>query len=116
MTTCRKYIERIRYEKDLNYKQIASLLEVTPSTVTHYRQGKHHFDDRVAKRVAEILDLDAHQVWMDVQIERNPTSPMTGILRKKYAELFGRAALYLLIFGGFLSPALLSTAGQCILC
>lgn len=116
MTTCRDYIEQIRAETGLNYSQIADRLGITKQAVAAIRSERQYMDEDTAYKVAKLLNVDPLQVWFDVQIERKPASQMAVILRKKYAELFGRAALYLLIFGGFLSPALLSTAGQCILC
>lgn len=49
---------------------IAKILGVTRSAVSNYRNGKSHFDDLTAARVAKLLEIDPALVVMAVHAER----------------------------------------------
>ena len=93
MATCRQYIEAIRRKTGWNYSEIAARLHVTKQAVHNYRSEKSYFDDAVAERVAQLLELDPVLVYLDVQIERNPASPMAHHLKKK-RPLLGKVAAW----------------------
>lgn len=49
---------------------IAKALNVPRATVSNYRTGRSAFEARIALRVAELLEIDAGRVLVDMEIER----------------------------------------------
>ena len=66
---------------------LAKLLQVGPSTVGNYRQGRSHPDDRIATRLAELAELDPGQVVAWLQVERAKDDETRNLWRGIAARL-----------------------------
>ncbi len=58
-----------RYDLKSDYK-LAKFLEVDPSRISNYRNGRSHLDEKLALVVAKLLDFNAGAVLAWTQAER----------------------------------------------
>ena len=81
---------------------VSKLLGVTRQSVSHYRRGVNGFEDLVALRVAELLELDPLAVIAARNAERAKRMDVRkiweGVARKAFGAAIG------LILAGFLAP------------
>ena len=74
MKTTVEYLDAVKARRDLPSDYAAAkLLGVTRAAVSRYRLGQGYFEDIVALRVAEILEIDPMEVIAAVNIERART-------------------------------------------
>ena len=70
MTTI-EYIDALKARYGLRSEYaVAKFLNVTTSTSLNWRHGKSHFEDEMALRVAELLDLEPSRVLADMHAQR----------------------------------------------
>lgn len=77
---------------------LAKAIGITRQAISRYRKGHGGFDDEVAIRVAQILDLPPAQVLVDVMSERTNSPEVRRILRDLVKQM-GRAAVAVLTLG-----------------
>lgn len=58
------------------------VLGITRQTMTNYRQGRTGFDDRIALRVAELLEIDPARILADMQAERATSEQVRAIWQR----------------------------------
>lgn len=74
MKTTVEYLNAVKARRDLPSDYAAAkLLGVTRAAVSRYRLGQGYFEDIVALRVAEILEIDPMEVIAAVNLERART-------------------------------------------
>lgn len=70
---------------------IAKLLNISKNSLSLYRNGKSHFSDEVAIKVAELLDLDAGYVMACMAYERARSPLVKSKWEKAATSLYGLA-------------------------
>lgn len=79
MKTC-DYLDAIQKKKSINSDYgLAKVLNITRQTVSRYRAGLGQFDDEVALRVADILEINAGCVLIDMHAERSKNSDVRSV-------------------------------------
>ena len=88
----------------------AKLLNVTGTALSSYRNGKSHFSDDVAMRVADLLELDPAYVVACIHAERAKRAEEKKLWERIAESMIAVAAvlavLAVLPFGADLTPAL----------
>lgn len=103
MNSCNDYLDKLNKKYGWSDYRIGKELGISKQAISGYRNGRSFFNDEVSYLIAKALDIDPLEVWLSVQIERKPKSPMTPILKKKSAEIYGRVALVLLSISFFIT-------------
>lgn len=83
---------------------LAQLLGVGQSTLSNYRNGRSHPDDRMALRLAQLAQLDAGQVIAWMQVERARTDETRAAWRAIADRLAQTAAVGLVALGISITP------------
>lgn len=74
------YMDRVMREKGIpSDYALAKVLGVTKQTVSRYRLGITQFDDSVALRVAELLDIEPGIVLIDMHAERTKNDDVRSV-------------------------------------
>ncbi len=94
-----EYLQRIQAEyggeKCTRYR-LSKLLNVTPGAVYRYEDGKGEADDRVAIRIAALLELPAVQVMADIHAARAESEGKDDVAKawRDAALQLGRVAFF----------------------
>ena len=93
---------------------VAKFLGVKQQTVSHWRRGRSAFDDEIALKVADLLELDRGQVlaWMHAERCKNPDARRAFL---KLAELAKTAGIAAILMTYWTLPGLAGSQ-QCVLC
>ncbi|WAL84970.1 helix-turn-helix domain-containing protein [Pandoraea sp. XJJ-1] len=87
MKTTVDFLDAVKIRRDLpSDYALAKLLCIRPSAISNYRAGRSHFDEEIAVRVAEILEIDPMEVIASANYERAKTDTgralWAGLLEK----------------------------------
>lgn len=106
------YIDQVRKltETGSDYA-VAKKLGITRQRMSHYKHGRHYFDDELAFRVAELLKVSPAEVIAAVHLEKSST-PEKQAFWKKALEKAAAAGITAVLAG----PLLFDAAQRCILC
>ena len=88
---------KLRHNLASDYK-VAKFLDLSQQTISAYRLGRNFFDDSIAIRVAELLDLDPAFVLACVHAER-AKKPEVKAVWEKIARAASAAALFFMVLG-----------------
>lgn len=80
-----------KYELRSDYAA-AKLLKISTPTIYNYKRGKSQFDDTVAMKAAELLNLDPGYVLACVYAERTHNKKIASIWKKAAERLRNTAA------------------------
>ncbi|MGS0971061.1 helix-turn-helix domain-containing protein [Burkholderia glumae] len=65
---------------------LAKVLATSPSAISNYRNGRSHFDDAIALKIAALCEIDPAEVLCAMQVERAKTdetrAAWNGLLEK----------------------------------
>lgn len=120
MTTL-ELLEQLQIRHQLrNDYQVAKYLGVSTGRIANYRSGRNAFDDLMACRIADELELDRGQVLAWIHAERAEASEQPEVA-KAWQRLAKRAAIAgLVAIGVSATPAPSPTAAiatnPCVLC
>lgn len=90
-----EYLDALRAKLSLSSDyQLAKELGLTRQAVSNYRNGTNHFDDDIAMKVAEILEIHPGRVALDMVRQRAKT-PQQKALWTGIAEKFSMGFEYL---------------------
>ena len=93
MKTTIDYLEELKTKRNLpSDYAISKLLGVSHTRVSNYRVGRSHFDDEMALKVAELLEIDPAEVLAAMQAERTKC-PQAKEVWKRLSESLAASVL-----------------------
>ena len=96
MKTAANFLDDLRAKYDLaSDYQVAGMLGLKRQQVSAYRTGKHTFDDNIATRVAELLDVPAAYVMACMAAQRAKSPALRKTWEKAAKTLAGTAVALL---------------------
>ena len=107
MTTTNEYLDALKIKLGARSDyDLAKKLNYSQSRVSNYRTGRSHFDDDTCLEVAQLLDLPAIEVVLNVHAERS-TNPLIKASFSDVLRRIGQTAAMLLFATGLfaLQPA-----------
>lgn len=123
------YLDRIAKKlgdggKPLTDYRLRLLLGVTSTAISRYRHNKSHFEEPVAIRVAELLDINPQSVLTDIAAERSKCPAAKRVWRRLAKHTSRAAAILLVVSATNISMQATDTASAasekrgitCILC
>lgn len=92
------YIDAVREKYSLTSDyQAAKKLKISTSRIGNYRSNRSCFNEELAKKIANILDIPLSQILLDIQVERSTNKDVKKAWVDISKKMAGIAALLVLV-------------------
>jgi len=97
MTITSKLLDDLKKKLEVSSDYaLAKRLGISVQRISNYRTGRNHFDDLMAYRVAQLLDLDPAELVAQINLERAKRPEEKAAWREILKQLGDAAAVVLL--------------------
>ena len=105
MKTTTDYLDDVKGKLNLSSDYaLAKALKTGTSRIYNYRAGRSSFDDLLAFRIAEILEIDPKEVIAVANLERSKRPQDKAAWREILERISGTAAVILIVIGAVANP------------